>query len=1452
MRSVRCVLMFVLASFVLKTPAEVRFDPLGNPISEEWMEQAKSVRSVIVVLKADASVKKGAGALSFEGLGSLKKMMVSSAPVKKGAAPVSAAQRNLDNMYSAEVLAADGLGEVLAQLNQSPLVEYAEPDWPIELFSAPNDTHFNPEQWSLHNTGQLHTAYNGVQEAGEVDADIDWLEAWEGPNFPTNEIVIAVIDTGVDYTHVDLTNQMWRNMGEAGLDTNGFDKATNGIDDDHNGYVDDYLGIDLVNTDTDPMDDNLHGTHVAGTIAAEANNAHGIAGVCPTAKIMPIKIFTAEGRSTGGVGIPAIRYAADNGAKVINNSWGGGGYSQALQDAITYANEKGTSVMCASGNNGSYMAMYPASYAGAVSVGATDSSDDRASFSNYGPWVDVMAPGHNILSLFSGSAPIPSLPYSVFDGDLLIISGTSMATPTATGAMGLLMSLHPGLEPWVYEKVMEATCDEGIYSRPSSAGFEGDLGAGRIDVDDMLAYAAPAAFVRSHVDLHLGFGRSFLAPGEATNLVIKVGTWIHDVENLEVSVAALDADSTLSATNYVVGNLSAGTVVNIPEETFVVGCTADALWNTAKRFRVQLKSGDTVLETRTNGFSVYNGQVSEFCTADMDGDGVTEVIGKFGGVVSVFDPKGTLKWFYDLGQNWSIVGSPAVGDVDGDGTNEVVIVAEQLNFIYSTQTHLVVLEHDGSIHTNRWPVDLQAAGIASTVWNTAKQPSLMDADHDGDLDIVLSGHRGTRAQYGVYDEFGRLLGADSASTSNRFASLTSVGDIDDDGTNEVVSIEHGLVDDVACAWLCVRDQNLNMLYTIDIEAGTDVAYGGYLTAPAMADVDFDGEKEFVTILSLDEVGYLTVIKQDGTVLDGFPVQVDNSTDYDVPVLADVDGDGDIEMFSYRADFKQILGFDHQGNSLPNFPISDTSLPGMQFANGYRVTIGDVDGDGEPELVYAGNYQVDLDDDSHPYSFDIMARDFHDGMMVPGFPKTLLIGGFSWNFGDGTAEQSGVDLAQPTHDYAAPGVYSVSLTLSNTAGEVHSATYENYITVYSDLTTDFVHSPTGAQTAPVRIDFTDLSQNGPQYWFWEFGDGSTSTEQHPQHIYTNAGTFTVTLSVSNDFGAAGSSAGQEIKPGLIEITSVQPDATNHYVSVAGSHIFPYKTWAEAATNLSAAFSAMEPGHTLWVTNGVYKIGGHQKLIVDEITMRSVNGPDVTIIDGEDLYPGLQFAGTNSVLDGFTIQRCVGQQPALSLRGLRINDGAGGATARNMIIRDNERMVFGGTVYLSDGFLVDSLVISNKCYTGSGVFAFNSMVSNCVFKGNESQEGSTVVLSADSELHNSLVAENTGLGGVELVTGGHVYNTTIANNTIIDNLGGGLFFDGIGDRNSEENPETAHSSSTAAGLSPWSRNKIPDRSQTKCSPTRSLWIWRRATIAFNPPPRAETRVETTSPTPTFFTT
>ncbi|MBT8356384.1 MAG: S8 family serine peptidase, partial [Desulfobacterales bacterium] len=275
--------------------------------------------------------------------------------------------------------------QALDMYRNDPDVEYAEPNYIYHATLTPNDTSFG-ELWGLHNTGQ---PVNGT--SGTSDADIDATEAWDVAT--GGSVIIAVIDSGVKYDHEDLVGNIWINSME--------NTGTGGVDDDSNGYVDDIRGWDFVDNDNDPMDYNNHGTHVAGTIAAVGDNSLGVTGVCWTAQIMPIRALNAAGSGMASDLLAAIQYANDNGADIINNSWGGGPYSAALETAISGSSAL---VVCAAGNSdvdNDSSPHYPSSYnsANIISVAATDQNDNRASFSNYGATsVDVGAPGVNIYS----------------------------------------------------------------------------------------------------------------------------------------------------------------------------------------------------------------------------------------------------------------------------------------------------------------------------------------------------------------------------------------------------------------------------------------------------------------------------------------------------------------------------------------------------------------------------------------------------------------------------------------------------------------------------------------------------------------------------------------------------------------------------------------------------------------------------------------------------------------------------------------------------------------------------------------------------------------------------------------------------------------------------------------------------------------------------------------------
>ncbi|MEH2127231.1 S8 family serine peptidase [Nostoc sp.] len=278
-----------------------------------------------------------------------------------------------------------------------------------------------------------------------VKAPEVWAQGYTGKG-----VVVAVVDTGVDYNHEDLTNNIWTNTKEI---------AGNGIDDDGNGYIDDNYGWNFADQNNNTLDDNGHGTHVSGTIAGENNN-YGVTGIAYDAKIMPVKALDSSGSGSYSSISKGIRYAVDNGANVINLSLGGGSSNRTLQSAIDYASSKGVIVVMAAGNDGDSSPDYPARYASksGIAVGAVDKNNNLADFSNRSgtnPIAYVTAPGVKVYS------SVPNNQYATY-------SGTSMAAPHVAGIVALMLSANSSLTDAQVRQIVTETAGNSTQTTNSS------------------------------------------------------------------------------------------------------------------------------------------------------------------------------------------------------------------------------------------------------------------------------------------------------------------------------------------------------------------------------------------------------------------------------------------------------------------------------------------------------------------------------------------------------------------------------------------------------------------------------------------------------------------------------------------------------------------------------------------------------------------------------------------------------------------------------------------------------------------------------------------------------------------------------------------------------------------------------------------------------------------------
>ncbi|MCI0538487.1 MAG: tandem-95 repeat protein, partial [Verrucomicrobiales bacterium] len=915
---------------------------------------------------------------------------------------LSAGNSVFENLALVKLKDTVGLAAALAHFRRLPGVVYAEPNFRLHIAQStaaeklPNDFDFG-KLWSLQNTGQT---------GGTNGAGLQAPEAW-GYGTGSRRVKVAVIDTGIDYFHPDLVDNIWVNDEIPG----------NGEDDDHNGYIDDVHGYDFVTDDSDPLDDHSHGTHIAGIIGAVGNNRIGISGICWNVTLIALKCFDETGSATIDDVVESIHYAIENGANIINASWGNAERSRALEEAIAEADRAGLLVVAAAGNDNSDTLFYPAVYPQVISVAATDQNDRRARFSNYGPRVDISAPGELIYS---------TLPDTRYD----LYSGTSMAAPHAAGLAALVLANHPEFSNRDLANILRNSVDPIAPDKPVGTGRINAVKAMRIDTPlPFVALDLPASlrgvipirgsargtnfasytldygtgvdpkdWLQVHsstvpVDRGLLFEKldtPHLAEGTYTFRLTSENTSGHiSTERVVVAVAnvhidfplnndVLRAGDRLSIRGSVFGegrtyHLEYGQGAN-PTSWTGTGITLAnggmqqvldgvlATWDTSvlKKNEFYTLRLTGVAEGRTIGEhlvrSIYfDGQLKpgwpqylpitgEFPTndwraitvADLAGDGSEELVlvdpGNIDGRVArllVYGFDGTLLWARDLGAGDPYWDVPVVGDMDGDGRQEIFVDTGDKGELFG-------FHFDGTPLSGNWPVHLDARGLGKV---------LADLDGDGTKELIgYSQNTAKQSSSGirrlvVVSAQGSILrqwelGACDVEVDGGKI-LPAVGNLDGDPDLEIV-VPSGCKS-VSAYQLKKAD---GPLWT----AGVD----GDLVASAVIG-DLDGTKTNKVVVGTyddkNKSGGLYVFHGDGRRYPGWPVLVGESF-ASPPALADLDEDGSLEIYILGRSSELLHAVQPWGFEMIGWPVGPLRTSSVRTSP----VIGDVDGDGRPDVV----------------------------------------------------------------------------------------------------------------------------------------------------------------------------------------------------------------------------------------------------------------------------------------------------------------------------------------------------------------------------------------------------------------------------------------------------------------------------------------------------------------------
>jgi subtilisin family serine protease len=878
---------------------------------------------------------------------------------------------------------------LMHQLRMDPEVTAMEPNYRIELHQAnpevflPDDFYFD-RSWGLHNTGQFE---------GKVDADIDLPEAW-ALGKGSKQVRVAVIDTGIDFFHPDIRDNLWINHGEI---------PGNGIDDDQNGFIDDLHGFDFVSNDGDPFDDQSHGTHVAGIIGAIANNQKGSTGVAQRVSMMAIKTFGRSGTADVATVARGVRYAIDQGAHILNASWGVDVRSEVMRITVEEAAQAEVLFVAAGGNRQSSQLFYPAAFDDTIGVGATDREDKRTRFSNFGSFIDLAAPGQTIFS---------TMPDNRFG----FLSGTSMAAPHVSGTAVLLLARHPEWTSTDLTRIILNSVDP-IQIQPGKP-----LGSGRLNVRkaqqvveqlpraeillpdkiggivDIGGFADGERFQGYTMDVGKGaspsqwkglFQSSRMVSGTPLLLDFNTEALMDGLHTFRLRVI-----DQLNQTNMVKKTVEVANVaISLPQNNDVIraGALVDitgSVYGKSRTYIVEYGHGVSPTTWSSSGIklsdharqqpfqsllatwdtrSVKPDRLYSIRLTSKDAEGNTEME-----TVKAIHLEQSLKPGFPIRSTVDrtrpeedarpLIGGDltaddwrplVVEDLDQDGDREIVVV--EIGDLFGAPTYLCVYTHDGDL---LWKKNLGASVPFHDL------PLIGDIDGDGFSEIFTEGASGGFLR-GFHHDGQPLTQGWPVDTGAK--SLGKVmADLDGNDTMEIIALTH---DSPNGSMTTRRD-------LVVIQADGNISHTWQLHAcqheldvmellPAIGNMDEDPAMEIVCVNDCNSVGIYDLDDPNGAKETAFASGGKLITS---PVIGDLDRDGQNEIIVVSDGSEDdspagIHVFDRQGEILSGFPV----LVEEHFDN--APALADLDGDQDLEIIVS-NHRSGLIHAIHHHGFPL--------------------------------------------------------------------------------------------------------------------------------------------------------------------------------------------------------------------------------------------------------------------------------------------------------------------------------------------------------------------------------------------------------------------------------------------------------------------------------------------------